>query len=192
MADETQAATTGQTQATTDQAVQTPATTGDATGAQAQTAEAAKTFTQADLDRIVQERLQRAQVKTQEAAQKAAAAAEAKVLAEQGEYQKLYEKLQAENTAAQARIRTMELDALRSAVGRRLALPDALHSRLQGEDEAAIEADAKTLLAALPKPTAPNINAVAGTGATDAQVVAAQAQEIAAIYGVNPKYMQAS
>ena len=82
MADETTAA---QVEATAEQAndVSHRSRTGQTNGN-------GKTFTQAELDAIVAERLQRAQRKAEEAAKKAATeAARRKALKEQGEYQKL-------------------------------------------------------------------------------------------------------
>jgi hypothetical protein len=127
------------------------------------------TFTQADVDRIVKERLQREQARSVEAAQKAAAAAEAKALAEQGDYKKLYEKAQADAAATAARIKAMELESLRSTIGRKLGLPETLHGRIQGEDEAAIEADANALLAALPQAQANGTRYVPQHGGDGAQ-----------------------
>lgn len=87
--------------------------------------------------------------------------AQAKALAEQGKFKELYEQAQAAAAASQQLIRAMELDALRSTIGRKLGLPDALHGRLKGEDEAAIEADAQALAQALPVGT-PNGQQPAG------------------------------
>lgn len=60
-----------------------------------------KTFTQAELDAIVKERLERAQRKAAEQAEKARADAEAKTLAEQGEFKALAEQRAAELEKAQ-------------------------------------------------------------------------------------------
>lgn len=185
-ADQTAETTAQQTTTTTELAV------ADATAAQqsAQSATADKTFTQADVDRIVKQRLERAESKAQEVAQKAAADAEAKALAEQGKFKELYEKLQADNAAATQRIKDMEMTSLRRDVASKLGLPAGLADRLRGDTAEALEADAKALLEAMPKAAAPNINASAGAGLTDAQITKAQANELAAIYGVNPKYLQ--
>lgn len=156
----------------------------------AQQSAAERTFTQADVDRIVKERLQRAEAKAQETAQKATQEAEAKALAEQGKFKELYEKLQADNAAATQRIKDMEMTSLRRDVASKLGLPAGLADRLRGDTAEALEADAKALLEAMPKAAAPNINASAGSGLTDAQITKAQANELAAIYGVNPKYLQ--
>lgn len=147
-----------------------------------------KTFTQAEVNEIVKARLQREQTRAQETAQKAAQEAEAKALAEQGKFKELYEKLQADNTAAQQRIRDMETAALRRDVATKFNLPAGLADRLRGSTAEELEADAKLLLDAMPKPAAPNINANGGTTLTEAQMTAAKASELAAIYGVNPKY----
>lgn len=121
-------------------------------------------------------------------AEKAREDAEAKALAEQGKYKELYEKAQADQQAAQARIKAMELDALRRSVGARLGLPAALHSRLQGEDEAGLEADAQTLIAGLTpaqangqgQPAQPGVRfPVQGTGGGAAGRVDLAAQFIA-------------
>lgn len=121
-----------------------------------------KTFTQADVDRIIKDRLAREQAKATEAQAKAVADAEAKAMAEQGKYRELYEKQQAELTAKEQRIKAMELDSLRRSVASRLGLPDPLIDRLRGETVEEIENDAKALVAAMPKPAAPNINSTTG------------------------------
>lgn len=177
----------GTTQETTTEQGGGAQTTGDGT----ETTPATQTFTQADVDRIVKERLQRADAKAQTLAAKAKQEAEAAALAEQGKFKELYEKLKADNDAAQQRIKQMEIEALRTTVGGKVGLPEALFSRIQGDTEEAIEADAKALLAALPKPAAPNINSAGGgEKPNDAALIAAQANELAAIYGVNPKYLK--
>lgn len=186
MADTTAETTAPTTTTTTEQAA-------DATAAQADKATAAqtladKTFTQADVDRIIKERLQRESTKAENLAQKAREEAEAKALADQGKFKELYEKLQADKQAADQRIKDMELTAMRREVATRLGLPAGLADRLRGDTAEALEADAKALLDAMPKPAAPNINANAGANLTEAQITAAKASELAAIYGVNPKY----
>jgi hypothetical protein len=133
------------------------AQTGDVTG---QTTD--KTFTQADVDRIVKERLQREQGKAEQLAQKAREEAEAKALAEQGKYKELFEKQQADLRTAADRVKALELQTLRNNVATKVGLPAAFVDRLRGETEAEIEADAKSILAIIPKPTAPNINANSG------------------------------
>jgi len=165
------------------------ATTGDATGTNGGE-ETAKTFTQADVDRIISERLKKAESKAAEAANKARQEAERKAAEEQGQYQKLYEQTLAEKQAAEERAKAIELATLRERIARAAGLPDALAARLQGEDEDTLTADAKALAKLMPKPPAPNINAAPGSGAAPipGQMTDAERVELAAIYGVNPKY----
>lgn len=149
------------------------------------------TFTQADVDRIVKERLAKAQAKAEEGAKRAAADAEAKALAEQGEFKKLYEKLQADLQERESKLAAMERQQAQATIAGKLGLPAALAARLQGNTPEEMEADARALLEALPKPTAPNINSVPGGNApSDGQLAAADMAELAAIYGVNPKYLK--
>lgn len=150
------------------------------------------TFTQADVDRIVSDRLQRAERKAQEATDKATAEAEKRAAVEQGKWKELYEKAEAKAEAERTEWRGKELAMLKEQVARTVGLPGKLAIRLQGEDEESLTADAKSILADLPKPTAPNINSGAGGGA--AQTAAGRyggltKEELAATYGVNPKYL---
>ena len=187
--------TTSSTTEATEAAAQTEATqdaaqtTGDATGTNS--GQEARTFTQADLDRIVKERLDREQAKAKQATEKAQADAEAKVLAEQGKYKELFEKQQAELTAAQAAARANEMRLLQRDAATNTKLPAALADRLKGETLEEMEADAKSILAALPKPAAPDINAHSGAGGAPAagQLSDAEKAVLAAELGVNPKYM---
>lgn len=126
----------------------------DATGEKAE-----RMFTKAEVEALVRDRLAGAQRKADEQAAKARADAEAKALREQGEYKTLYEKLQAELDAERQRTRELELAGLRRDVAAKFQLPDGLARRLQGETLEELEADAQDLLAAIPKPQAPNINA---------------------------------
>jgi hypothetical protein len=154
MADETPVVEQGAQTPTTEQAQP------DATGEKAE-----RTFKQSEVEALVRDRLASAQRKADEAAKKAAADAEAKALKEQGEYKTLYEKLQAELEQERTRAKALEVAGMRRDVAARLQLPVGLVDRLRGETMEDIEADAAALLAALPKPTAPNINAGNGSGA---------------------------
>ena len=154
--------------------------------------EQARTFSQADIDRIVTERLAKEKAKSEAAVKRAQEEAEAKRLAEQGEFQKLYEQAQAKLQEAEERARALELAGIRRDVAARLNLPAALMDRLRGEDEAAIEADAKALIAALPKPAAPDINAGSGTqGSSKPQswLGGLSKQEFAARFGVKAELL---
>ena len=133
---------------------------GDAPGKTADTA--GKTFTQAEVDALIAQRLERAKKSTEEAAEKAKAEAERKAAEQQGEYQKLYETEKAQREATEQRAAALELAAMRREVADRLGVPAALVNRLQGDTPEALEADAKALMAALPKPGAPDINNAGG------------------------------
>lgn len=184
---------------TTTAAATTAATTAAAPVAEistdlvAATNEAApKTFTQADIDRIVKDRLTRAEQKAAETNAKALAEAEAKALAEQGKFKELYDKALADAKAKEQRLAELELAAMRRDVATKTGLPAPFIDRLRGATAEELEADAAALLAALPKPTAPNINSGNGQGAAPAagQMSEADKAVLAATYGVNVKYLK--
>lgn len=148
-------------------------------------------FTQTDVERIVKERLAQAQRKTEQQVAKAAADAEAKALAEQGKFKELYEKLQADLQDRESKLAAMERRQLAASVAGKVGLPATLADRLQGSTPEEMEADARAILEALPKPAAPNINASQGTNAPrEGQMTEDRRAELAARYGVNPKYLQ--
>lgn len=153
----------------------------DATGEKAE-----RTFTKAEVEALVRDRLASAQRKAEEAANKARQEAEAKALKEQGEYKTLYEKLQSELDAERQRAHGLEVAALRRDVAAKHQLPPALVDRLRGETLEELDADAQELVKALPKPTAPNINAgnANGNGSAPAWLGGLSAQEFAARFGV--------
>ena len=153
----------------------------DATGEKAE-----RMWTKAEVEALVRDRLANAQRKAEEAADKARQEAEAKALKEQGEYQKLFEKAQAELDAERQRARALELQALRRDVAQKFQLPDALAKRLQGETQEELERDAQDLLAAIPKPAAPDINAgnAPQGNAPRSWLGGLTEQEFAARYGV--------
>lgn len=153
--------------------------------------EQARTFSQADIDRIVTERLAKEKAKSEAAVKRAQDEAEAKRLAEQGEYQKLFEQAQAKLQEAEERARALQIEGIRRDVAARLNLPAGLVDRLRGDDETAIEADAKALIAALPKPQAPDINAgnVGSGGKAPAWLGGLSKQEFAARFGVRAELL---
>ncbi len=171
--------------------------TGDATGtnsggesgkAEAQTSQTSKTYTEADIEKIVTERLQRDRRLREDASNKAIAAAERKAAEEQGKFQELYQRTMAELETERQQRRATELTLLKREVGAKFGLPAALVDRLQGDDEDAIAADAKALSAALPKAPAPNINSAAGAPVAAKSAMADEMiREKAARYGVSPE-----
>ena len=154
--------------------------------------EAQKTFTQADVDRILGERLTQAQRTAEAKAKKAATEAEQRTLAEQGEWRKLAEVAQAELADAKRQAQEAQSALLRRDVAAKHSLPSALIDRLRGETFEELEDDAKALLAALPKPSAPNINGASGNGRTPGTAAMSddEVRELAAVLNVNPKYLR--
>ena len=159
---------------------------GAPTGAEpGQQTEPARTFSQADVDRIVAERLERAERKAADKAEKARQDAEAQALKEQGKFQELYQKAQADLERLAAEKRALELAALRRDAAAKHQLPAVLVDRLRGETAEELDADAQQLLAALPKPAAPDINAGNAAGKAASGVYGGlSAQEFAARFGV--------
>lgn len=166
--------------------VEKPVQDGDATGKQAETT--GKTFTQAELDAIVKDRLDRAAAKSKADTDKARADEQRKAAEQQGEYQKLYEAAKAELTAAEQKAQALELATMRRDVAEKLGVPAALAGRLQGTTMEELEADAKALVAALPKPTAPNLNAHGGGLPPSSGMSEQERIATAARLGVSPKY----
>ena len=165
-----------------------PTNDGTPAGTQGETAQT-RTFSQADVDRLIAERLEREKGKATKAADAARAEAERKSAEEQGKWKELYEKQQSELTQAQAKARELELGKQRSDVAAKVGLPVALADRLRGETPEEMETDAKAMLAALPKPAAPNINNGAGGQAAGASAMdEAERIRLASIYGVSAKH----
>ena len=154
-------------------------------------AQAERTFTQADVDRIITERLTKEKAKAESMATKAREDAERKAAEEQGKFRELYEAAQQRIAETEARLKSAEIASIKREVAGKLNMPQALANRLQGETLEEIEADAKELMAALPKPAAPNINSGTGNGATPTGVGMSEAEkkELAARLGVDWRYL---
>jgi hypothetical protein len=101
----------------------------------------------------------------------------------------LYEATKAELEAAAQKAAALELAAMRREVADRLGVPAALVSRLQGDTPETLEADAKALMAALPKPGAPNINSTGGAPPPASGLSQVDIEQLAARLGVSPKYI---
>ena len=123
----------------------------------------AKTFTQADLDRIVKDRLDKAKAQAEKQTEAARLEAERKAAEEQGEYKKLYDAEVQARTKAEQEAATERRERLLDRIATEHKLPDALRGRLQGDDEEALRADAEALakLMAPATPNAPNLDATA-------------------------------
>ena len=145
-----------------------------------------RTFTQSDVDRIINERIAKERTKAEGLATKAREEAERKAAEEQGKYQELYEAAQKRIADTEAKLHAAEIASIKREVAARLNMPQALANRLQGETMEDIEADAKDLMSALPKPTAPNINSGTGNGATPKESNVTDKETLLAL-GLHPR-----
>lgn len=103
-------------------------------------------FTQADIERIAEQRVA-------EAARRAEQEREEQRLLEEGKYQEL---LARERTRVQELERSLaqqKLELVRTRVAQRHVLPELLASRLQGETEEELDADARRLADLMNRPT---------------------------------------
>lgn len=116
-----------------------------------------KKFTQAELDLIIKERLEREKRRAEEIAAKAKEKAEAEALAKNQEWEKLAKQREEELVRLNAELEAAKLAELRSSIARKVNLPDALVSRLVGKTAEEIEADAKKLLEAIKQPPPPQL-----------------------------------
>ncbi len=112
------------------------------------------TFTPAQVEAIIKDRLNRQKASLDAAADKARQDAEAVTLAEQGKYKDLYEQAEAARKQAEGQVATAARALLIARLATAANLPGELWSRVQGEDEDAIKADIAAL-AALVKSATP-------------------------------------
>jgi hypothetical protein len=170
----------------TEQAQTEPA--GDATQQNAEE----RRFTQAELDAAIKDRLARAEKKAQEATAKAKAEAEANALKEQGKYKELHE-------AAAARVAELE------PVKERAERLEAVLAKRWDNEKGNVPDYILPLLEKMPvderldyitdnrekwtKSGPPNINA-GGNGGKPAARTEAEKNELAAIYGIDPRFIE--
>ena len=110
-----------------------------------------KTFTQAELDKIIAERLEREAKKRKDAEAKAREEAERDTLAKNQEWEKLAKKHESELLAAQQRLKELELNELRTKAAAKYQLPLEIAERLRGETLEELEKDAEGLKALIPE-----------------------------------------
>lgn len=96
--------------------------------------------------------------------QRAQADREAADAKARGDWEKLATDRQAEIDRLSAEVARRDADALRAKVAARHTLPEALAARLVGDDEAALEADAKELAKLVKPPAAADTEVGAGSG----------------------------
>lgn len=168
---------------TTDKADLQAATTTPET---AQTVDALPDWAQKTIKELRAENAKRR--KTEQAAAKAAEDAAKKQAEEQGKFKELYETAQTQLAEARQQAQAAEVARMRARVGAKLQLPDVLIDRLQGDTAEELEADAKTLLEAMPKAevSAKTDSRAGVNGKTPkAAMSPAEVREMAAIYGVS-------
>ena len=209
MAEETQAETT-ETQTTEAETEASASASAQATGTQPgkqagpAPAQQERAFTQADVDRIVKERIEREKAKGEAAAQKARQAAEAQALAEQGKFKELSEsqgkriaELEAtaqELQAAQGQLKKYQQALAEYRDAQYAGIPDHIKALLEGRDildqMAWLTANQEKLKPAAPpaevKP--PDINATQ-RGVPAGRQTDEQRREIAARLGVRPEFL---
>jgi hypothetical protein len=115
-----------------------------------------KTFTQAELETIISDRLSRQQRAIDAKVTADKSAAEAAKLAEQGEFKKLAETAQAERDVLKAALAQRDHLDLQKEVAQAHNLPAALASRLQGTTREELVADAKEMAKLVTAPANPN------------------------------------
>lgn len=125
-------------------------------------------YTQADIDRIVGERLAREKAKAEKAIADAKAEAERKQLEEQNEFKALYEaekaaREQAERERQAERLQATKQSLLLNAGYTADKLPDLLDFVI-GDDEEAVKASVEKLVKVAPPKAAPVDPAVSGGG----------------------------
>lgn len=152
---------------TTQQAANTSENDGKnaAAATEAQSAPAAETageqiaFTpaqQAHIDRVIEDRLARQRTQHQKAQADEKARLEAQRLAEQGEFKALADQRAARIAELESELKTREVNTLRATVAARHKLPEHWITRLVGDTEAEIDADAARIAKDLAPPKAPN------------------------------------
>jgi hypothetical protein len=102
-------------------------------------------FTQAQLDAIVRDRLERQKRSVDAAAKAQQEAADAERLKQQGEFEKLAEERGRRVAELEGQLHQREVQALRDAAAAKHRLPAALAARLMGDTAEALDADAASL-----------------------------------------------
>ena len=110
-----------------------------------------RTFTQAELDKIIADRLDRAEKKRKDAEAKVREDTERETLAKNQEWEKLAKKHETELLAAQQRLKELELNELRTKAAAKYQLPLEIAARLRGETLEELEKDAEGLKALIPE-----------------------------------------
>lgn len=111
-----------------------------------------KKFTQAELDAEIAKRLARKEEQQKKAAEEAETERKRLEAEAAGKWEEVNKQLKAQVASLEAEKMKAETEARRMRVATKKGIPLALASRLTGETEDAMEADADVFLAGLPKP----------------------------------------
>lgn len=125
-----------------------------------------KTYTQADIDRIIKDRLEHERKRTETKLERERADAAAKAAADAGDHKTLAEQAQARVAELEAQIAARDAAALRAKVAAAHQLPADLADRLRGATEEELIADAKALAKLIPPPAAGADSNPGRTGST--------------------------
>jgi len=109
-----------------------------------------KTFSQADLDRIIATRLEQERTQATQRLERERQDAQARAAAEAGDHKTVAEQAQARVKELEAAIAARDHAELQRTVAAKAGLPADLAARLQGTTEAELEADAKALAKLIP------------------------------------------
>ena len=110
-----------------------------------------KTFTEAEVQQMIKDRLEREKQSLDKRAEAEKKAAEEAKLKEQNEWKLLAEKHQAELEKTKAELAARDLAEKKRTIAAKYNIPDQLATRLVGSTDEEIEADAKALAETLPK-----------------------------------------
>jgi len=111
-----------------------------------------KTFTEAEVEQLIKERLTREKSAEQKRLEAEKAKAEADALAKNAEWEKLAKQREDENAKLKADLASKELTDKKRAIAEKIGLPSIFASRIQGNTDEELEADAKVIFDDLPKP----------------------------------------
>jgi hypothetical protein len=110
-----------------------------------------KTYTEAEMEQIIKDRLAREKKASDQKADDARKAAEAEAAVKNGEWQKLAEQREKELNDAKAVLAQKDLDEKKRKIAKEVGLPDELALRIQGATDEELKADAEAVLKAIPQ-----------------------------------------
>lgn len=188
MADETTAVAPTAEQA--GDATTTPVAVDANGGGEQPVAQVAKTFTQDEVNALIDERLKRERETAKKKADRDKIDAEANVMKEQGKYQELYEAEKARADKADADRSALEISGWRRDAAAKYKLPVGFADRLTGETAEELGKDAQALAAMLPRPAAPNTNDQGNGTPKGSAMSDAELTHLSGVLGLPKKYLE--